>query len=149
MECYYNEDEENKTAFEDGWFKTGDLVKFDEDGYMYIVGRIKDIIVLSNGENVSPAHIESKINEFDFIQDSLVYKDKNNFGMDILVVEVLPRMSVLGKLNIENPQTFIEEKIDELNKTLFDYEKISKVIIRKEDFARSPSMKIIRPKRDV
>ena len=110
MECYYNEDEENKTAFEDGWFKTGDLVKFDEDGYMYIVGRIKDIIVLSNGENVSPAHIESKINEFDFIQDSLVYKDKNNFGMDILVVEVLPRMSVLGKLNIENPQSPIFPK---------------------------------------
>ena len=149
MECYYNEDDENKIAFEDGWFKTGDLVRFDEDGYMYIIGRIKDIIVLSNGENVSPAHIESKVNEFDFIQDSLVYKDKNNFGMDILVVEVLPRMSVLGKLNVENPQKFIEEKIDELNKSLFDYEKISKVIIRKEDFARSPSMKIIRPKRDV
>ena len=99
--------DENKIAFEDGWFKTGDLVRFDEDGYMYIIGRIKDIIVLSNGENVSPAHIESKVNELDFIQDSLVYKDKNNFGMDILVVEVLPRMSVLGKLNIEDPQKFI------------------------------------------
>ena len=149
MEGYYNEEEENKLAFEDGWFKTGDLVRFDDEGYMYIIGRIKDIIVLSNGENISPAHIESKINEYDFIQDCLVYKDKNNFGIDILIVEVLPRMSVLGKLNIENPQQFIEEKIEELNKTLFDYERISKVIIRKEDFERSPSMKIIRPKREL
>lgn len=147
MEGYYNEDEENKNAFENGWFKTGDLVRFDEDGYMYIIGRIKDIIVLSNGENVSPAHIESKINEYDFIQDSLVYQDKNSLGIDILVAEVLPRMSVLTKLNIENVQSFIEEKIEELNEKLFNYERISKVIIRKEDFERSPSMKIIRPKR--
>ena len=149
MEGYYNEDEENKNAFEDGWFKTGDLVRFDEEGYMYIIGRIKDIIVLSNGENVSPAHIESKINEYDFIQDSLVYLDKNSFGIEILVAEVLPRMSVLEKLNVENLQTFIEEKIEELNGSLFNYERISKVIIRKEDFQRSPSMKIIRPKREL
>ncbi len=147
MECYYNEDEENKNAFCDGWFKTGDLVKFDEDGYMYIIGRIKDIIVLSNGENVSPAHIESKINEFDFIQDSLVYDDKLSNGKEILVAEVLLREAIMPNYSVQDRQSFVEEKIKELNKEMFDYEHISKVIIRTEDFKRSPSMKIIRPKR--
>lgn len=149
MEGYYNEEEENKNAFVDGWFKTGDLVSFDEDGFMYIIGRIKDIIVLSNGENVSPAHIESKINELDFIQDSLVYQDKNDLGMDILTVEVLLRETTLVNYQYDDLQSFVEDHINKLNESLFSYERISKVIIRKEDFQRSPSMKIIRPKKGI
>lgn len=147
MEAYYNEDEENKNAFSDGWFKTGDLVEFDDDGYMYIIGRIKDIIVLSNGENVSPLHIESKINEFDFIQDSLVYDELSSNNKEILVAEVLLRKDIVAKYQVTNEQEFVEQKIKELNKKLFSYEHISKVIIRTEDFQRSPSMKIIRPKK--
>ena len=106
----------------------------------------KEIIVLSNGENVSPAHIETKINTLEFIQDSLVTLVKNEFGAEILQAEVILRPMIMAQLNVENPQKLVEEEIEKINATLFDYEKISKVVIRTEDFQRSPSMKIIRPK---
>lgn len=146
LDGYFAEPEENEKAFVDGWFKTGDLVEMDEDGFLYIVGRIKEIIVLSNGENVSPAQIETKINTLKFIQDSLVTLEKNEFGAEILQAEVILRPIVMAKLNVENPQAMVEAEIEKINATLFDYERIAKVVIRTEDFKRSPSMKIIRPK---
>ena len=150
MDGYYNEPEENKIAYEDGWFKTGDLVHFDEEGYLYIVGRIKDIIVLDNGENVSPAYIEAKINEhIDAIQDSLVYEDKNEFGAEVLVCEVTLRPTVMAKLNVSDTQKYIEDEIQKINSQLYEYERISKVIIRTEDFPRSGSMKILRKKKEL
>ena len=64
-----------------------------------------------------------------------------------LIAEVILRQSVMATLNVENVQSFVEDAICEINKTLFDYEHISKVVIRTEDFPRSPSMKIIRPRK--
>lgn len=149
LDAYYNEPEENVTAFEDGWFKTGDLVRLDENNFLYITGRIKDILVLSNGENVSPAYIEDKVNALACIQDSLVTLETNEFGAEILQVEVILRQAVVAPLGITNLQEYVEEQIASVNKTLFDYEQISKVVIRNEDFPRSPSMKIIRPRKAI
>lgn len=149
LKCYFGEDEENKAAFEDGWFKTGDLVRFDEHNNLYIVGRIKDVIVLPNGENVSPAYIEQKINELDFIQDSLVYETTNALGATILKLEVTLRQMVIKSLGLkeEEIQSYVISKIQEVNKTLIEHERVSEIVIRKEDFPRTPAMKIIRPKR--
>lgn len=149
MKEYYNEPEENKNAFEDGWFKTGDLVRFDEENFLYIIGRAKDVIVLSNGENVSPLYIETKINQLDFIQDSLVTETLNDFGAQILQVEVVLRAAVVKQLELDGQslEEFVTKKVFEVNNSLFDYERFSKVIIRKEDFPRTPAMKIIRPKK--
>ena len=149
MKYYYAEPEENARAFEDGWFKTGDLARFDEDNYLYIIGRLKDVIVLPNGENVSPAYIEAKINELNYIQDSLVYESKNSFGATILKVEVVLRQSVVKALGIEQDKLYdyVKAGIDKVNATLLDYERVSELVIRDKDFDRSPSMKIIRPRK--
>ena len=149
MRCYYAEPEENANAFEDGWFKTGDLARFDEDNYLYIIGRLKDVIVLPNGENVSPAYIEAKINELNYIQDSLVYESKNNFGATILKCEVVLRQSVVKALGIEQDklQEYVQAGIDKVNASLLDYERVAELVIRDKDFDRSPSMKIIRPRK--
>ncbi len=148
MKCYYNEEEENQNAFEDGWFKTGDLAEFDENNNLYIMGRIKDIIVLSNGENVSPEFIETKVKKIPYIQDSLLYKDTNEFGNNILALEVVLRQSEVAKLNLEQEELkeFIKAEVDKVNESLKSYERFSKIIIRDSDFERSPSMKIIRPR---
>ena len=147
---YYNDPEENAKAFDqEGYFKTGDLVRVDEEGFLYITGRTKEIIVLPNGENVSPAYIESKINEIALIQDSLVYEDKNEFGIVILVAELLPREQVLREKQIDNLEEYLNKKIEEVNQSLLPHERIGKVIVRKEDFPRTPSLKIIRPKREI
>ena len=143
FDCYVGEPEENAIAFEDGWFKTGDLVRVDEDNFLYIVGRKKEVIVLSTGENISPAEIENKFYAIDTIQDCLVYED-NSDGKSLLVLEVLPRMVVVKALGLENPEAFIREEINKVNAKLPAFQRISKVVFRDTDFARSPAMKILR-----
>jgi long-chain acyl-CoA synthetase len=143
---YYNDPEETAKAFEDGYFKTGDLVKFDDDGYMYIVGRIKDIIVLSSGENIAPEELESKFRELDCVRDCLIYKGINDNGVEALIFEMTPRVDVLKANGVENIGEYCVKKVTEVNNTLLNYQKVSKIIIRTEDFERTPSMKIKRPK---
>lgn len=143
MMGYVGDDEENEKAYEDGWFKTGDLARFDDEGFLYIVGRIKEIIVLSSGENISPAELENKFDEIDVVQDCLVYEDFEN-GKQILAMEVLPRAVVLSKVDAEDKSQYLLNRINEVNNKLPSFERISKIIIRDKDFARSPSMKILR-----
>ena len=149
LTCYYAEPEENAHAICDGWFRTGDLARFDKDNYLYIIGRLKDVIVLPNGENVSPAYIESKITELNFIQDALVYESTNSLGATILKLEVLLRQSVIKALGIEQDKLydFVKSAVDKVNEQLLEYERVAEVVIRDKDFDRSPSMKIIRPRK--
>ncbi len=144
---YYADPDETESAFEDGWFKTGDLARFDDKGNLYIIGRSKDVIVLSNGENVSPAYIESKINTLPYIQDSLVTEYVNEFGATVLRAEVLLRKSVISQIATDDVAAYVEKGISEVCETLMDYERVSKVEIRETDFERTPAMKIIRPKK--
>ena len=143
---YYKDPEETEKAFSDGYFKTGDLVRVDSDGYLYITGRCKDIIVLSTGENVSPAELETRFCELDCVQDALVYLSRAESGAESLVLEVLPRTAELKKAGIDDVAAYCNEKIKEVNGSLYAYQRVNRVIIRTEDFPRTPSMKIIRPK---
>ena len=140
---YYNSPEENAKAFEDGYFKTGDLIKQDENGYLYIVGRIKDIIVLSSGENIYPEEMETMFCKLDCIQDCMVCTNKNS---DILILEVLPRLAKLKELGVDNINEYCIDKIQQINKTLPSYQRISKIMVRDSDFERTPNMKIKRIK---
>ena len=139
MDGYVTE-EDNALAYEDGWFKTGDLVRIDEDGFLYITGRLKEIIVLPSGENVSPAELEVKFYALDVIQDCLVYESDEGR----LVLEVLPRAATLKALGIEDAESYIKTEVAKINDTLPSFEKINKVIIRDTDFVRTPAMKIAR-----
>ncbi len=142
MDGYVN-DEENALAYEDGYFKTGDLVRIDEEGFLYITGRIKEIIILSNGENISPAELEVKFYNLDVVQDCLVYDITDN-GVEMLALEVLPRMSRVKELGIEDLYAYLKEEVAKINATLPAFERINKIIIRDTDFIRTPAMKIAR-----
>ena len=139
----YVSDEENAIAYEDGYFKTGDLVRIDEEGFLYITGRIKEIIVLSTGENVSPAELEVKFYALDVVQDCLVY-DTTEGGKEQLVLEVLPRMSSVKALGIDDLYAYLKAEVAKINETLPSFERINKIIIRDADFVRTPAMKIAR-----
>lgn len=136
MDGYADKDAEN--PFEGEWLKTGDLVRFDEDGFLYITGRCKEIIVLTNGENISPAEIEKEFNRLDYVQDSQVYEDINEFSEHILVLEVVPR---------GEKSDLLKKQLEDINNSLPSDRRMSKIIIRDSDFERSPSMKIIRYKK--
>lgn len=137
---YLENPEDTQAAFEDGYFRTGDLVKFDEDGFIYIVGRIKEIIVLSTGEKVAPAEVEAKFGEVDFVKDCLVYEEN-----DRLVLEVLPHNHVIQNLGDETKKASYIEALEKVNAELLNFQKVSKIVLRTEDFERTPSMKIKRP----
>ena len=140
MTCYLEEEEETRAAMEDGWFKTGDLVRIDEDGYLYIVGRIKEIIVLDSGEKVSPAELEVAFCAPDYMNDAMVYAERNESGRQSLVLEVVLRPG----FNVS--EEAVKAEMNEINKTLPPFARVSKIIVRDEDFPRSPSMKKIRKK---
>ena len=143
MDAYIGE--ENETAWEDGWFKTGDLVRLDEEGFLYITGRIKEIIVLSNGENISPAELEARFNALPCIQDSQVFEDVTADGRHILALEVVPRATELA--GIEDSGAYVMQQLQQVNIALQPYERVSRIEIRTSDFARTPSMKIVRYKK--
>ena len=132
--------EDNAIAYEDGYFKTGDLVRIDEEGFLYITGRLKEIIVLSSGENVSPAELEVKFCGIDVISDCLVYDEDGK----TLVLEILPRMSRVKELGIEDLYSYVKTEVEKINRTLPPFEQVSKIIIRETDFIRTPAMKIAR-----
>ncbi len=138
--CYFGEEAENANAYEDGWFKTGDLVRMDENGLLYITGRKKEIIVLSTGENVSPAELEAKFVVIDAIQDCMVYENERG----ALELEVFVREPVVKAMGLEDPNAYVEAEIKKINDTLPAFEKITKVVFRENDFVRSPAMKIVR-----
>ena len=141
LTCYVGSEE---TAFtQDGWFRTGDLVAIDEDGFLYITGRIKEIIVLDNAENISPAELEAKFNELPFIQDSLVSEAVTESGKHILELEVVLRESEIPSLG-DQPKEAAMEKLWEVNRRQIPSHQVSRIVIRDEDFERLPSMKIVR-----
>ena len=141
---YYGEPEKTAEALTpDGWLKTGDLVRFDEDGYMYIVGRIKNLIILSNGENVSPESIEEPFYKCDKLRDCLVKEDVVN-GSPVIAIEILPRMEEFGDTPWEEVEKFFKQLVDEVNATLPTTHRIIKVTVRKEDFKRTGTMKVSR-----
>jgi len=147
MDGYVGEEEENKNAYEDGWFKTGDLVRLDEDGFLYITGRSKDVIILDNGENVSPAEVESYFNAIEVVQDSQVFEDVLENGKHILAVEVVPRATELARLGVSNVNEYVIEQLKAVNAKLPSHMKVSKFTVRDSDFERTPSMKIVRYKK--
>ena len=144
MQGYTNN---NKDCFtDDGYFKTGDLVRFDDEGFLYILGRIKELIVLPSGENVAPAELEAKFNKIDYIQDSEVYATRDENNNYVLVLEVFPRQTKIAEDKIVDIKNILETEIHKINDTLKSYEKVNKIIIRDKDFERTKSMKIVRHK---
>ncbi|MBR0208671.1 MAG: acyl--CoA ligase [Oscillospiraceae bacterium] len=145
FEGYVGEDESE--AWSDGWFRTGDLVRFDDEGFLYITGRTKEIIVLPSGENISPAELEAHFNALDCVQDSQVFEDRGERGESFLALEVVPRMTVLAGKPAEEAAAFVRAQLEAVNRSLPSFQQVSRIVIRDRDFDRTPSMKIVRYKK--
>ena len=144
MNGYWDDEEATADAFdEDGWLKTGDLVKVDDKGYIYIVGRIKNLIILPNGENVSPEELEEIFYKNEYVKDCLVKEDELN-GKKIIGIEILPNTEAVKDMSENDIYNLFRQLVADINKTLPTYKQISKVSIRKEDFKRTNAMKISR-----
>ena len=141
---YYNDPEKTAEAFsEDGWFRTGDLVHFDEDGFLYINGRIKNLIILANGENVSPEELEEPFYADPCVRDAMVKEDELN-GNKVIAVEILPLAPAFEGKSADEIAAYMNALVDKINATLPTTHQIRKVTVRTEDFKRTGSMKVAR-----
>ena len=140
---YYNDPEATAAVMEDGWLKTGDLVEEDENGYITIVGRIKNLIILGNGENVSPEEIEEIFYKENFVKDCLVKEDMMN-GEAVIAIEILPYAPEVEGLSPEEIQKKAEEVVAKVNATMPTFKRVTKVSVRDTDFKRTGAMKIAR-----
>ncbi len=144
---YYKDPERTAEVLtEDGWFKTGDLGVLDEDGYLFIKGRIKNMILGPSGENIYPEQIEAILNNFDCIEESLVYDDHGKIVARVFLnYEELDKKFGINHLS----ETKVKEKIKELletirnktNEQLAAYSRISKIIEQTEPFEKTPTQK--------
>ena len=144
---YYNNEEENKKAFtEDGWYRTGDIGYMDEDGYIFITGRLKSVIVLENGKNVFPEEIEEYLDNIPEIGEAVVVGRKGEDGETVnLVAIVYPSVEVYGEnADKERAYSEIHEKILNLNRTLPAFKHIKQLELRDEPFEKTTSRKIKR-----
>lgn len=144
MNGYWDdEDATNQIFDEDGWLKTGDLVKVDDNGYIYIVGRIKNLIILPNGENISPEELEEIFYKSEYVKDCLVKEDELN-GKKVIGIEILPNTEAIKDMGEDGIYNLFRHLVADINKTLPTYKQISKISIRTEDFKRTNAMKISR-----
>lgn len=148
---YYQMPEETAEVIdEDGWFHTGDLGYMNKQGYAFITGRKKNVIITKNGKNVYPEEIEYLISLSPYVSESFVFSQEQSDEQDITIVaSVKPDMDMVeerlgDKASEEAVKKLIWEEIDKVNEKSPFYRKVKKVIIRKTDFIKNTSNKLVR-----
>ncbi len=139
---YYKNDEATKASFtEDGWFNTGDMGVMDKDGYLYLKGRSKCMILGPSGQNIYPEELEAVINNVSYVVDSLVIEDHGN-----LVALVYPNyhQAELDGLTRQDLEKRLNDSLPEINTQIPNYAKIKKIEFMPEDFERTPKRSIKR-----
>ncbi|MEE0421150.1 MAG: AMP-binding protein [Lachnospiraceae bacterium] len=136
---YYQMPEETEEALTDGWLRTGDLGYVDEDGFVFLTGRKKNLIILKNGENVSPEELENELGKSPLVQEVLV-REKDS----VIEAEVFPDQDYVKKKHIKEITQRLQEVIDEYNQGLPAYKRIHGLKVREEEFEKTPSKKIKR-----
>ncbi len=145
---YYKNDEETNKVLKDGWFRTGDYGYIDDDGFIYITGRKKDIIVLRNGKNVYPQEIEFLINKIPYVAESLVYsRDKSKTDTMLCAKIVYDKEHIkefLGEKTEKEYKEIIWEEIKKINQTLPVFKHIKNITITTAPLAKTTTQKVKR-----
>ncbi len=152
MPGYYKNQKLTDDSFADGWFRTGDLGCFDEDGFLHISGRKKNVIIANNGKNVFPEEIEDILNRHPFVLESMVYGEKNEKHDEIIAAQIVIDAEAFIEYSEKNfvditPELMNEkmsEVIKEVNKELSSYKQIRKFYVRENEFEKTTTQKIKR-----
>jgi long-chain acyl-CoA synthetase len=147
---YYEMPEETSNVLKDGWFYTGDLGYFDRDGYLFITGRNKNMIVLKNGKKVFPEELETLVNRLELVEESMVFgmpdeKDKNDVKISVKIVysKEIAKEKYEGKTEDELYQ-IIWDQIKKLNTTFPRYKHIQNMILSSEELIKTTTKKVKR-----
>lgn len=134
MVGYYDDPEATAATFDGEWLKTGDHGRIDEEGFLFMVGRKKNLICLSNGKNVSPEELEDKLSRIDYVKEVLVYEENKQIVAEFFLDEE------------EHPdaRARIKGDVDEFNRNMPLFKNIAKYKVRDEEFPKTTTMKIER-----
>ena len=147
---YYNMPEETSKVIRDGWFYTGDQGYIDDEKFIYITGRKKNVIIASNGKNVFPEELECYLSKSAYIAESMVWGAEDEKSGDITIVAAIrPETEEIEETLGNNAgddqiEKLIWSEVDKINETLPFFKKIKKITIRSEEFEKNTSKKIKR-----
>lgn len=139
MQGYYQMPRETEETLKDGWLRTGDLGYVDEDGFIWLTGRKKNLIITKNGENVSPEELENKIGENRLVQEILVRESEG-----VIEAEIYPDLEYAQKIGVADMQAKLQELIDAYNREVPAHKRIYRLKVRRTEFEKTPSKKIKR-----
>lgn len=141
MKGYYKNKEATEAVMKDGWMNTGDLCTMDSDGFLYIRGRNKNMILGPSGQNIYPEEIEQKINNLPLVSESIVIED--NGKLEALIYPDLDLATKDG-IAVSDLEKLMNDNINQLNKELPAYSQIAKVRMRYQEFEKTPKRSIKR-----
>ena len=147
---YYNDEKATSESFKDGWFYTGDLARIDKDGYIFICGRKKSVIVLKNGKNIFPEEMENLINKIEGVKESFIFgkqqsSDKNNIKINVEIVYDKDIVKEVYKAETEEEiYKALFEKVKEVNAQMPKYKAIKGMIITENPLIKTTTNKIKR-----
>ncbi len=149
MMGYFNNPEETKKVLRDGWLYTGDYGYLDKEGYLYISGRKKNVIIAKNGKNIFPEELEYYLLEIGYVAEVLVHGENVEKSDDVVVkAEIFPDLEAIaadkGKLDEDQLRAFIGELVDQINDKLPLYKRIKRFAIREDEFEKTTTRKIKR-----
>ncbi|HAJ74210.1 MAG TPA: acyl-CoA thioester hydrolase [Lachnospiraceae bacterium] len=144
MQGYYQMPAETEETLKDGWLHTGDKGYMDEDGFLFINGRVKNLIILSNGENVSPEEIENKLALSPLVGEVIVTGEGTG-----LTARIYPEQALAEEMDEETVREELQKILDEYNRKQPTYRHITGLTVRKHPFIRSATKKILRRMADV
>jgi long-chain acyl-CoA synthetase len=149
---YYKNESATKETFDGEWFKTGDLGYFDEDGFLYICGRKKNVIIANNGENVYPEEIEDILNRQPFVLECMVYGEKDEKHDERIAALIVPDSSAFIEYSEKNNVPITPDLIDRLlsqavkesNSQLVPFKQIKKFYIQEKELEKTTTQKVKR-----
>ena len=139
MQGYYKMPEETAETLVDGWLRTGDLGYVDEDGFLFLTGRKKNLIITPNGENVSPEELENKIGAARLVQEILV-REKDG----VIEAEIFPDLEYAKNHGVSDVKAGLQEIVDAYNKGAVAYKKVAALKVRDTEFEKTAARKIKR-----
>lgn len=139
---YYNDQESTDAVIKDGWFHTGDLAYFDEEGYLWITGRKKNVIVMKNGKNVFPEEIETLVNLLPYVSESMLFS-RNKANDVVLWLKVVYDEEYLKEENItlEQLHDIFDKDLEKINETMPSYKMVKKFFLSNRPTVKTTTMK--------
>ena len=145
---YYNNEEATKDTIEDGWLHTGDLAKIDKDGYIFICGRKKFVIVLKNGKNIYPEELETLVNKIEGVKETFVYGRPEDDGDYKICAKIVYDKGLMEEIyhatNEEEIKEAIWQEVKKVNKTMPAYKYIREITVTDKDLIKTTTQKIKR-----